>query len=278
MNNKIAQACGLLQAYRDSVKNLPDASKIPAIPSDEDFTTHLQNLGGIDDETLRFITAEDLTSIKIPALIGRRIVDVLKEKEQKSGLVSRREADKMSYPQLLDRYNPEEEDGVHEKLLEISRGLAFLVFHESRKVNVAESSRLLSEVRKFGPVKDDLTFIAGHPARLYKVGESPDSLLPENPLYPGEPLRPGEVCAHTRLSWEGIAQETRQIVWLAVKNREIKDLDNLRAAELIDSLRENPETLRRRCPKAVLELQENTPPALKIRPVRKMKTQNPFQS
>jgi len=287
-NDKLAQACALIDTFRAATSGTVESPQQPNPLDISVFKENILKMGGIDDATRAMIKEEDLAEIGIPKLLARRLVAVFQEngataEDPSRPFVSNRQADRMSFTALLERYSPEEENAVSKKLAELSKGHAFIVFADGGKVNVFESNRILHEVRKFGPIQDNITFVKDRPTRVYKVGELADEFISENPLFAGRALRPGEICEFTRLSWEGVPQETRLILALAVRETHELSVTVEKAFDLIEAVRENPAWVNTRCRKAVLMLDElkktNSAPSLMVKPRRAAaKRQDPFNT
>jgi hypothetical protein len=127
--------------------------------------------------------------------------------------VSPKKAERMSNKQLIDNFEPDEPDNAVGVVLQRkSKGQPFLVYSEGRQLDREASLTLFNEV-KLGHV--GRTVYKGK--KVYKIGELPDNLVPENPLYRNTPLRPDGTCTQTNRSWEGVPQNVRQFVAFAAE-------------------------------------------------------------
>ena len=86
------------------------------------------------------------------------------------------------------------------------------------------------------------------------MGELPDAIADENPLYKGRPLRPDGTCDQTGRSWDGIPIEIRQLIRIAVNTDDL-EVSHENAHNIIDvALKPDASTiLRQRYQKAAAE-------------------------
>jgi hypothetical protein len=277
----MARVRALIEAFNASL--LPPGTTVELSPGLKvsgsvdlaEFEKKLQGLGARTDETLVQVSWEDLEHCGLPKLLAKQVAGELRGAEASDAYVSQKKVDRMSFEQLLERYDPRDDNLVAKKLRELSGGKRFIVF-EGDQVDQKASLRLLLELKRgMGEVPIAVS-TAGGPAKTYKVGDVPNDELDENPLYPGRALRTDETCDQTLRSWKGIAPQIRQLVYLAVtRTGEIKVssladahdvLDRCLAKEAVD----NPAHFTSRYPKATLiyrELQDKSQlPRLKVKP------------
>jgi len=132
-------------------------------------------------------------------------------------IVSDKKAAKMSLPELVIAFDPEEPTNpVAKRLKEISKGQKFIVYSSGRTVFVEATTVLLKEIKQGYTHRDQY-----EGKETYAIGDLPDNYVDENPLYPGRPLRPDGTCDQTNRSWSGIAKNVRQLVRLALLTKEI---------------------------------------------------------
>jgi len=131
--------------------------------------------------------------------------------------------DSMSLRQLLEAYDPSEADNaVGQRLAKVTKGLPAIVFDKSGAVNTEASEALVKEIKEGFPPRPTYS-VQGVPHKAYKVGESPNKLYAENPLYPASALRSDGTCDRTERSWDGVPVAVRQVLYLAVtKTAELK--------------------------------------------------------
>jgi hypothetical protein len=107
---------------------------------------------------------------------------------------------------------------------------------------------------------------------LYRVGEKPDNLVDENPLYPGRALRPDGTCDQLNRSWAGVSLKIRQLAYLAVKETKEHLVGTISAHDTLDHAlalsTQAWEWLSSRYPKAAMlyaeKEKQGTLPTLKI--------------
>ena len=258
---KMARVRALIEAFNASATEKIDVAA---------FEKQLKHMGACDDKTMAHVSWEDLQEAGLPRLLARQVAEELRGKDEGSDYLSQKKVDRMRFEQLLERYNPREDDAVARKLAEVSKGKRFVVF-SGGKVDQVASLRLLLELRRHLGEVPMTTDSAGQPAKTYKVGEVPNDELDENPIYPGRVLRTGETCDQTLRSWQGIPLRIRQLVYLAItQTHEAKVASVSDAHDLIDRcLADSGQKVVARWPKAILffgELEEKGQlPRLKIR-------------
>ena len=167
----------------------------------------------------------------------------------------------MTLRQLLDTYDPTEADNaVGQQLTKRTKGQPCLVFDKAGAVIGEASEALAKELREGFQPRQNIIY-KGEPYKTYKVGDSPNKLYAENPLYPGSALRSDGTCDRTERTWDGVPLATRQMVYLAVtKSGEIKVEKMDDAHALLDKLTGKPadaeKWVKGRYPKAFLLYQE----------------------
>jgi hypothetical protein len=147
----------------------------------------------------------------------------------------------MSLRQLLEAYDPSEADNaIGQRLAKITKGEPCIVFDKAGGVIVEASEALVKEL-KDGFKPRQTYSIKSVPYKTYKVGEAPNKLFAENPLYPGSALRSDGMCDSTERTWQGVPQSVRQVIYLAVtKTGEIKIEKPDDAHAILDKLAGTP--------------------------------------
>lgn len=202
----------------------------PARIDESKFLDNIKASGGTNLDRLKALSYEDIlacmqisSSIK-PIAIAKDIAKIFRGKEEsktENRPVSAKKADKMTFLELVQSYDPEEDNGVSKRLKEISRGEPFIVFSSGRTVNVDLTFKLLQEVKQ-GYEGRKSTDVNGEPQEVYAVGNLPDNFVDENPLYRNRPLRPDGTCDQTGRSWNGVPMNVRQLVRLAMETGELE--------------------------------------------------------
>jgi hypothetical protein len=186
----------------------------------------LNELGGTSSDALEAASWEDLEDCGLPRIMARRMTHIFRAKSDgskgKSAYVSDKKAQSMTFEELVERYNPMDvKNSIGKRLKDISDGKTFIVFDDMSQVIVDKTTEMLKDIVSGLPALDR-TFVKGVPHVVFKVGDRPSLYMDENPLYPARPLRSGEVCDQTGRSWDGVAQELRQFLALAVMKKEMK--------------------------------------------------------
>lgn len=192
----------------------------------EQFLENIKLSGGTTVERLKALSYEDILacipyicnfSIK-PVAIAKDIAKIFRGKEEtkvENRPVSAKKAEKMSLLELVQSYDPEEDNAVSQRLKDISRNEPFIVFFSGRTVDVESSLNLLKEVKQ-GYEGRQTTLVNCEQHEVYRVGGLPDNFVEENPLYRNRPLRPDGTCDQTGRSWNGISMNIRQLVRIAM--------------------------------------------------------------
>lgn len=150
-----------------------------------------------------------------------------------------------------------------------ARGRPFIFFTDVTGTKVARktSADYLQSMLDGTPVTDTV-LIGGEPIEPMRVGERPNVFFAENPLYRGRALRmPGEVCDVTNESYEGIAQDVRELLAVAsgggagFNTPELRISDPEVARAIIVTARQSDAlaTLKRRYPRSAAALRNMTP-------------------
>lgn len=207
----------------------------------EDFTQKLKNMGGSSEDTLKAISWEDLQECGLPKIMARRVAHIFREEsdnvDNNSSYISPKKAYMLSDKDLIKRYDPKDFDSpISKRLNEISNGLPFIVFDDNGNVLLNETEVVLKDIRNGLPPIE--TYFSGNrPLQVYRVGEKPDSYVNENPIYPGRVLRGGDVCDQTGRSWEGISEDIRKLLYIAINDtKEIKVETVQNANDILDRI------------------------------------------
>ena len=223
-DDKIRSARDVIAQYNNSVGD--EAAKIEA----DDFVDCFRRAGGVTEAALSACTWEDIENCKVPRLLARQIAAAFREKADNNEKVYIKpsKAKAMSNHDLLEAYDPTEPDSPIARELDArSKGQPFLII-VGQKVIVSASEDLLAEL-KLGLDPRDTFIWEGVPRPVYKVGDRPDNLVDINPLWTKENLRPNGDCVNINRSWSAVPLRTRQLIFLARENGELK-IDDLRDA------------------------------------------------
>lgn len=192
----------------------------------EVFLKSVKELGATNPTSLASLSFEEISScfnlsseIRIPTILAKDIAKIWRsEKENvKTNNFSDKKAEKMSLNELVQNFNPDDLDSAISRRLEkLSNNNPFIVYETGKHVDVTTTISLLEEIKKGFPPRT-IFMKNGDAKKVYKVTETPDNFIAENPFYPSRPLRPlDESCDQSNRSWAGIDLESRQLVRIAV--------------------------------------------------------------
>jgi hypothetical protein len=215
LNSKLAGARAILEAHNNS-----SSTKSVDI---EAFFTNLSNMGGSSEDTLSAASWEDLEECGAPRILARRIATLFRGEQQQTAGIQKviledndpeKLAKAMTPAQLLDVYDPKQlKTPVAERLKFHSEGKKFIVFNDDDTINKEISLKLLSELDDHGEMQ---TFVTpdGDVRPTYAVGERPDQIANEHPLFPGVALRNG--VSTIGCDWDKVDWKTKKTLYLAV--------------------------------------------------------------
>lgn len=245
------------------------------------FLKQLKEAGGTNEDVLKLCSFEDLEKFGLPRLLARQAANIFRKSDNKPNIVSIYKAKIMTAKEAFVHYDPRDADNaIGQRLQELSKGQRCVVFNNNGRINVEVSTKLIDEIRDNYPERD--TYIMnGEPVIVYKIGERPDEMGDENPIYPGRLLRPDFGCDQTNRSWEGVSLAIRQLIYIAISDTHelcIGCIDD--AHNVLDKCLEvnAEEKIRNRYTKASIRFRElekqNKLPTLKI--ARKNKINSSF--
>lgn len=240
--SKIAQARELLEQHNSA------AGKDGSVDL-EAFFERLKKVGGTTEEMLAECTWEDLQDCGLPRILARRVARVFRAEDETEGPVKLEDARAMRPEALVDRYDPT--DATNPVALALKEKVGdkrCIVFDDGGCVNVTASTTLVRELLDNYPERE---VFDGR--TVYRIGERPDQLADENPLYSGRMLRPDGSCDETSQSWHGVPLAVRQVVYLArAETREIvvSSVDDAHRAIELARQDDALAAVRRRYPKA----------------------------
>lgn len=254
----------------------------------EAFVTNLKAAGGVSEEALKLITAEDLIELGLPKLVARQVAEIFKKSNNPPAsdskkFVSERKVASLTLQQLVENYDPAEFDNpVGKRLLEISKGHPCIAFDDKGCVIVEPSTKEVKALKE-GYAPRSFKNVDGVPTKLYPIGEKPGNFVDENPLYPGRALRDGE-CDQTNRSWDLVPQTTRQLLYLAITRTNELQINQLKDAhDTMDFVvsKRNFNEVRARFPRASilfdeLKLENKLPLLTLTRASLTPKKNNPF--
>tara|TARA_Y100000310_G_scaffold339480_1_gene432265 strand:- start:10295 stop:11179 length:885 start_codon:yes stop_codon:yes gene_type:complete len=233
-DDKIRRARELVEGHNSNVE---DADKVDI----DQFLDKLRKAGGTNEGALRVCSFEALGRMGMPELLAQQIAKNIfrGDSDTSSGVssyVGPKKLAAMSIKDLLERYDPKDDDSpVAKKLSSLAKKSTFIVFNDDGSLDKAASEKLLNELRETGVARSIYVADGMSPREVFKVGDKPNTFAEKNPLYKGRLLYPDGTCDQTNRSWKGVPLEVKQLIYLATRvTHEITDLTKLAAETYID--------------------------------------------
>jgi len=266
IQQKLESALAVIREHNETIGG-PDQE---GYVNPEEFAKNVKLAGGTSESRLSGFTYEDiaefLPTVHVihgntgktmkPIGLARNIAQIWRAKEDATKLVGSKKAERMSPRELIENLDPEEDNPVYKKLAEIAKDEPFIVFNSGKTVDVETTLKLLIEIKKGYPGRQHIE-VEGNVKKVYRIGELPEDHVDENPLYPNRPLRPDGTCDQTGRSWEGVSLNVRQLVRIAMKMGDIKNIDLDKANMIHDMVLQEGafEKLKKRYPKSAIEFE-----------------------
>jgi len=196
------------------------------------FVSNLKAEGGTSEEGLSECSFEDIAEFgvvegwpmgrRFPRLLAKRIAKVFRKKEAKPKYITEEKAQMLNTRELLQAYNPKEENAVSKRLISVSSYQPSIVFNENESVNIDASIECIEDIKEGFPAREVYIGSDGVPQKIYQVGALPSSTVSENPLLPDRPLRGAtETCDTTHRSWGKVPHKVRVLLRLALTTGEL---------------------------------------------------------
>jgi hypothetical protein len=192
------------------------------------FVSNLKAEGGTSEEGLSECSFEDIAEFgttagcKFPRLLAKQIAKIFRAKPAKTKVITEKKALLMNTRELLQAYNPKEDDAVSLRLRLVSKSMTCIVFNEDGTVNVDASVVCIEDIKEDYEPRTVFIGADGVPQKVHRVGRRPASTLAENPLLPDRPLRGAtETCDQTHRSWEKVPHKVRVLLRLALTTGEL---------------------------------------------------------
>jgi len=127
--------------------------------------------------------------------------------------------------ELLTHYHPERPSHPVTQALKKRFGRQNVIIFkpDSKTVDVDETANYMADLEQGYPEQDTVES-DGVLVRVYPVGQVPNQMVDEDPLFPGQPLK-RERSIINRVNWNNIDEETRKFCRIVVDNDEI-DVNN----------------------------------------------------
>jgi hypothetical protein len=239
LETKLATAKKLIEEHNQTLEKL----SVPPFDA-EKVIQNIRLSGGTSLERLKYFGHEEILDCFVithinqqrqPVILAKEIASLFHDGETGKRRVSSLGAERMSLAELLGTFDPDDPDSpVGKRLKEVSREEPFLVFDALGQIDAVESEKLLKEV-KAGYQGRGTIPLRGAIVRVYRVGEVPEELVDENPLYAGRPLRPDGTCDQTGRSWAGVPLEIRQFLRVGMGMGAIRIMTLSEAHSYIDA-------------------------------------------
>jgi len=156
--------------------------------------------------------------------------------------------------QLLPYYKPAKISNIHTILRDRyeSKYGAFIAFKpETTEIAIEETINYIADLESGYPSETHVG-VDGEPVKLYKVGQVPNQMLDEDPLFVGSPLK-RERSINNYLNWNGITHEVRTFFRILLQRGEINVNNRVETAQLI---KKTIADLKEIFPKAYIEWSE----------------------
>ena len=241
---------------------------------------------------LRKLFCEDLAKVPVPKLrmaikylrgpVESKKTDTVDPDilalQRKFGI--RTKMEDLGIEDLLPFYNPLKVNNVHTILrnrYEAKYGPIIAFKPDSQEVAIEETVNYITDLET-GYSSEQYVEVDGEPVKLCKVGEVPNQLVDEDPLYVGSPLK-RERSTNNHLNWSGIPHDVRVFFRILVQRNEINVGNRIEVAQMI---KKPLAELKGIFPEAYIEFSEKKNrdelPKLhmSMSDVTKSKVQNPF--
>lgn len=128
---------------------------------------------------------------------------------------------------LLPLYDPSKpSDPVAQALKRRFGDKPVIAFRDDGSIAVTETVRNIADIEQGYPEVDAIT-VDGKLTRLWPIGVKPNTMVDEDPLFPGRPLRNGYSTVNNR-NWSAVPLWNRQLCRIVVERGEI-DVNNKEA-------------------------------------------------
>jgi len=157
---------------------------------------------------------------------------------------------------LIEDYNPDKP--THPITIELKKRFEdkhVIAFKpDSKVVDVEATANYIADVEQ-GYVEEETIEVDGILVRLYCIGEIPNQLIDEDPLFPGKPLKRGRSVVN-RINWSNIDEDTRRLCRIIVEEGSIDEDSRSEVRELAKLASEGLKAVGEVYPEAYLEYRE----------------------
>jgi hypothetical protein len=138
--------------------------------------------------------------------------------------------------ELLENYHPEQPNHPITIALKKRYGdKPIIVFNpDSKVVNIEETSNYIADLEQGFPEQETVE-VEGVLVRVYQVGQVPNQMIEEDPLFEGKPLKRGRSIVN-RANWNNVDIATRQLCRIIIDREDIDVTDRFQVQELLKSI------------------------------------------
>jgi|GEM_PF-2213518 len=160
--------------------------------------------------------------------------------------------------ELLEHYHPEQPNHPITVALRKKFGdKKVVVFKpDSKVIDIDATANYIADLEQ-GYSEEDTVESDGILVRVYAVGQVPNQMIEEDPLFEGKPLKRGRSTVN-RINWENINFQARQFCRIIVQMGDIDVNDRFQVQELVKLATEGATALSKVYPEAHLEYRELT--------------------
>lgn len=140
---------------------------------------------------------------------------------------------------LLEDYDPRKSSHPITKVLkERYKGQSVVIFRaDSEVVDIEATSDYISDLEMGIYEEQETVEVDGRLQRVYPIGQVPDVMAEEDPLFPGHPLRKGR-STRNRMNWDGIDNKVKQFCRIMLEQGEIDPEDKHDVRSLVSDIKD----------------------------------------
>lgn len=178
---------------------------------------------------------------------------VMLELQTKYGIRTRLED--LGVEELLPYYNPLRKNRVYKVLRDMFKDKKVVAFKpDSKEIAVEETINYMTDINDGLPEEESID-VDGELVRLYEIGQVPNQLVDEDPLFAGHPLK-RERSMINRVNWSGISPEVRQFFRILVDRDDIDPNDRMSVRQAVEMAKNGINDLKKVFAEAYLEFKE----------------------
>jgi len=185
--------------------------------------------------------------------------------------------------ELIPYYDPSKNNRISDTLKKKFGTNKVIAFKpDTSEVAKEETINYMCDLQN-GLPEEDAIYVDGELVKLYAIGNLPNQIIDEDPMFPESPLKRNRSIIN-RINWEGIGLEVRQFVRLLVNDNEIDPTNKIGISMLVPKIKEGLKDLKEIYPETFMKFKDlkskNELPKLiismdELKPI-KSKQNNPF--